>query len=459
MTTTERILASSFRDPSGFLFTYEGRLFRQVNPSYQDHYDHLVSSGLYDCLVSDGRLIPHEEVASVAVPSDHAYKILRPEPIPFISYPYEWCFSQLQAAALLTLDIQRQALAFGMSLKDASAYNVQFRDSTPLWIDTLSFERYRAGSPWVAYRQFCQHFLAPLALMSYTDGRIGQLSRVYVDGLPLDLASALLPWRTRLRFSLSTHLHLHAHAQRSYAGAPELAKRARISRLGLQGLIEHLAAAVQRLTWRPRASAWLHYETGESYTAAGVAHKQRLVAQCIEAIHPRVAWDLGANTGVFSRLASSTGIVTIAMDSDPSVVEEHYLRCLRAGDAHLLPLVMDLTNPSPGIGWAHQERLSLRERGPADLVLALALIHHLALSNHLTCDQLAAFLSQIGRALIIEFIPKNDPQAQRLLATATHPFADYTQAAFERAFAAWFHVERTVPITQSQRTLYLMRRR
>ena len=145
---------------------------------------------------------------------------MQPEIIPFISYAYEWSFSQLQDAALATLAIEKKALEHGMSLKDASAYNIQFRGSRPVLIDTLSFERYREGEPWVAYRQFCQHFLAPLALMSHTDVRLGQLLRVYIDGVPLDLASRLLPGKTKLSLGLATHIHLHAQAQRKYADKP-----------------------------------------------------------------------------------------------------------------------------------------------------------------------------------------------------------------------------------------------
>jgi len=209
-----RGLDASFRDPAGVVFRRDGVVLRQVNECYRADYDRLVGSGLYDALVARGLLIPHEEVE--AAPLDHAaYRILRPEPVPFISYPFEWCFSQLKHAALATLDIQETALASGMSLKDASAYNIQFRGCQPVLIDTLSFERYRDRQPWVAYRQFCRHFLAPLALMSAVDVRLGQLAQVHLDGVPLDLASRLLPARTRLRFSLASH----TPARRRGAGA------------------------------------------------------------------------------------------------------------------------------------------------------------------------------------------------------------------------------------------------
>ncbi len=204
------ILRSSFRDPCGFLF-YEGsRLLRQVNACCQKDYDHLMSSGLYNALVEKRLLIPHKEIAGHNGLTASAYKVIEPEKVGVITYAYEWCFSQLKDAAVATLEIQKTALQHGMTLKDASAYNIQFHQGRPVFIDTLSFEIYQEGKPWEAYKQFCQHFLAPLALMSYTDIRLNQLLKLYLDGVPLDLASRLLPFKTRLSFSTLMHLHLHA---------------------------------------------------------------------------------------------------------------------------------------------------------------------------------------------------------------------------------------------------------
>ena len=213
----QRIL-SSFRDPDGFLFAAGNILYRQVNLAYRNHYDRLMGSGLFQELGKKDLLISHTETDMARKFSHDAYKIIRPEVVPFISYPYEWCFDQLKDAALATLQIQKCALDFGMTLKDASAYNIQFFHGKPKLIDTLSFEIYKEGSPWIAYRQFCQHFLAPLALMSYRDVRLSQLMRIYIDGIPLDLASSLLPFRAFLRPSLWAHIRLHAGMQRRFAG-------------------------------------------------------------------------------------------------------------------------------------------------------------------------------------------------------------------------------------------------
>jgi len=453
-------LPASFRDPCGFLFKREGVLYRQVNLIYREHYDRLISSGLYDKLVGQSLLIPHEETSLEPAEAALAYKVIRPQPLAFVSYPYEWCFDQLKDAALTTLRIQKLALAAGMSLKDASAYNIQFHRGRPTLIDTLSFEPYVEGRPWLAYRQFCQHFLAPLALMAYTDIRLGQLLRVYIDGVPLDLASRLLPAKTRWKLGLAMHLHWHATAQRRYADKPvgqETSER-RMSRTAFVGLLDSLESSMRQLSWKGAASEWGDYYPARCghYSAEAIAHKKETVERFIERIQPRSVWDLGANTGVFSRLASARGIPTVAWDLDAAAVEQNYQAAKKAKEANLLPLVLDLTNPSPAIGWHNRERLSLLERGPADAVLALALIHHLAIANNVPLPALAEFFHAAGRWLVIEFVPKDDAQVQRLLASRQDIFPDYTLAGFEAAFAARFILHEVVPIRDTARRLYLM---
>ncbi|MFP3895337.1 MAG: SAM-dependent methyltransferase [Anaerolineales bacterium] len=453
---TEGRVSSSFRDPSGFLFYRDGEIYRQVNAVYGENYTHLMDSGLYEALVKDGLLIPHEEVDVAGPEPDPAFKVIRPERLPFISYPYEWCFSQLKDAALTTLKIQERAFEFGMSLKDASAYNIQFREGSPILIDTLSFEKYREGEPWVAYRQFCQHFLAPLALMSYRDVRLNQLLRVHIDGVPLDLASSLLPLRTCFVFSLLSHIHLHARAQKRFADKTVDTERREMGRLSFRGLVDGLKSAVERLTWAPRGTEWADYYEETNYPPKALQHKKGLVAQFLSEIEPESVWDLGANVGLFSRLASERGIHTLSFDVDPAAVERNYLRCVKEEENHILPLFLDLTNPSPGIGWENEERASLLERGPADTVFALALIHHLAISNNLPLDRIAGFFSRICRSLVIEFVPKGDSQVQRLLSTREDIFFHYTQQHFEDAFSEYFIIRCSEKLKGTERSLYLM---
>ena len=455
----DSVLSCSFRDPSGFLFRSNGALYRTVKTCYKDHYDHLMNSGLYEALLTEGLLIPHAETPTKLDDSEDTYKSIRPEYVSFISYPYEWSFSQLKDAALTTLKIQRMALNYGMTLKDASAYNIQFKYGSPLLIDTLSFTHYYPGEAWVAYRQFCQHFLAPLALMCHKDHRLCQLLRVYIDGIPLDLASSLLPFRTRLQFSLLAHIHLHAKSQLHHANKAQPIRNGTLSQKSLLGMIENLEAGIQALTLQNSNSEWTNYYQDNSYSQEGIEEKERLVESFLDDIDVANLWDLGSNTGRFSRLAATRGIPTVSFDSDHACVENNYLECRKTGVTHVLPLILDLTNPSPNVGWANHERMSIIERGPADTILALALIHHLAIANNLPLTRISQFFNQLCNTLIIEFVPKNDIQVKRLLATREDIFNDYDQEQFEVAFQKHFVLERAEKISTTQRMLYLMRRR
>jgi hypothetical protein len=457
------VLPSSFRDPAGFVFRRDGVLFRQVNEVHRSHFDLLTSSGLYDALTGAGLLIPHELVDDEPAAAG-AYRIIRPRPVAFISYPYEWCFSQLRDAARATLRIQSAALEHGMTLRDASAFNMQFDRGRPLLIDTLSFESLVEGRPWIAYRQFCQHFLAPLALMSYRDARLGLLLREHLDGVPLDLAAQLLPKGARLRPPLLLHVFSHAKSQRRHAAddRPAAAARrgGRFSVQAFRGLLDSLRAGIEGLSLPSGFSEWRnYYDEATHYSDRASKHKEELVDACIAESSPDTVWDLGANVGRFSRLATARGIPTVAFDVDPACVDEAYRRAAADGEPNLLPLVLDLANPSPAIGWANRERMTVEERGPADLVLALALVHHLAIGNNVPLESLAAFLGGIGRRVAIEFVPKEDEKVQRLLMNREDVFPDYTMEGFERSMSVRFDVLRKLPIDDSPRTLYLLRAR
>lgn len=449
--------SSSFRDPSGFVFYRDGVIYRAINPVYEENYRHLMDSGLYQDLVKDNLLIPHQEVRLPGSEHDSAFKIIKPEVIPFISYPYEWCFSQLKDAALTTLRIQKRALEFKMTLKDCSAYNLQFHRGKPVFIDTLSFEKYVEGQPWVAYRQFCQHFLAPLALMSLTDVRLNRMSQVFIDGIPLDLTVSLLPFSARFHFSLFVHIFLHAKSQKYFESNTAKKANGQLSYLSFCGLIDNLETAVAALKWKPKNSPWLDYYENSNYSVEAFEQKKQIVADLLGKIDVRNAWDIGANRLSFSRIASQKGIKTLSFDNDLAVVEENYLECLKTNEENILSFFMDISNPSPGVGWANQERMSLAERGPTDLIIALALIHHLAISNNLPIKNIAKFFRRMCRYLIIEFIPKEDSYAQRLLSGREDIFMNYTQQVFEKEFSKHFSIETSVKLAHSKRILYLMR--
>lgn len=462
MLTESQRHASSFRDPSGFVFRGENDvLYRQVNQSYESDYRMLMDSGLYAELVDSGLLIEHEEVSlSHAVTSDAVY-VLQPRELPFMSWAYEWSFSALRDAALLTLDIQRRAVKKGMWLKDASNFNVQFDGSMPVMIDSLSFERYTEGSPWPAYGQFCRHFLAPLALMAKTDIGLLALLLKHLDGIPLDLCSKLLPRRTKISPGLLMHIHLHSRFVQKYSSTssdgPESKQvKGKVSRTGLLALIDSLEATIQKLRWKPAGTEWAEYYDEHSYSEAGFEEKKQLVAGYIERVTPGVVWDLGANVGVFSRLALEQGSRVFAFDIDPACVDRFYRQGNQERQTRLTPLLLDLSNPTPAIGWANRERESLLERSSADLVMALALVHHIAISNNVPLISIASLFSRISKHLIIEFVPKGDPQVRRLLQSRKDIYAEYTQEGFESAFSTCFDILESASVGDDGRQLYLM---
>jgi hypothetical protein len=421
----------------------------------------LMESGLYEKLVKAGLLIPHTESDREPAGEGQVFKILCPERIPFISYPYEWSFGQLKDAALATLSIQKRALKLSMSLKDASAYNIQFYAGKPTLIDTLSFEIYQEGEPWVAYRQFCQHFLAPLALMVYRDVRLNQYLRVSIDGIPLDLASKLLPPRSRWNLGLMTHIHLHANAQKHYADTKisEVRGGRKMSKEAQLGLIENLKATILKLEWKPAGTEWADYYTANNYTDVAFEHKKVLVRDWLSKIQPKTVWDLGANTGIFSRVAVETGAYVVSADIDPAAVEVNYRQVIKGKERKLLPLVLDLTNPSPSIGWQNQERDSFLQRGPADAILALAIVHHLAITNNVPLERVAEFFTTCGEWLIVEFVPKSDSQVQKLLRSREDIFSEYTHAGFVSAFRQWYTIQSSSAVRDSDRWLYFLKRK
>jgi hypothetical protein len=415
--------------------------------------------------VADGLLVEHADAALELAALPGAAAVVQPRELETISYPYEWCFSQLREAALLTLELQRRALEVGMRLKDASAYNVQFDRGRPILIDSLSFEVAEPTDPWPAYRQFCSHFLAPLALIAYRDARCGLMLRDFIDGLPLDYAAGLLPGRTRLRPGLLAHLHLHAGAQRRAEAAgiggpsrqPRSAPR-KMTKLGQEALLDSLRRTVEGLRWQPRGH-WIEYRTQTSYTERAAEAKRVAVERMVEASGARTIWDLGANIGTYSLVAAGSARTVLAFDQDAGSVEHHWRSLTADQRAAVLPLVMDLSNPSPALGWGLEERRSLLDRGPADAIMALALVHHLAIGNNVPLPTVAELFARLGRRAIVEFVPKEDPMTQHLLAARPDIFPDYTLDGFRAAFSAPFRIVEEAPIEDSLRVLFHLERR
>ncbi|MDX1510213.1 MAG: hypothetical protein R3249_02610 [Nitriliruptorales bacterium] len=452
-------VAGSFRDPSGYVFEHDGVLYRAVMERFREDFEAFVDSGCHAALVDAGLLVDHDDLADTSL-APEAWKILRPERVPFLTWPHEWSPGQRRAAAIATLDAQLIALEHDLVLRDASAFNVQFVKGRPILIDTLSFGRRVEDAPWTAYGQFCRHFLAPLALEAHVDPRLAALLLGNIDGIPLDLAAGLLPGKTKRRPGLAMHLHLHARATATREADPDAEpKTARFSRKALVGMAQQLRGAVGKLSWEPRGTVWVdYYDEAGHYDEAAMDAKVALVRRHLESLAPDLVFDLGANTGRFSQLAAGTGATVVAADIDHGAVEGAWRaiqeRPLDVGD--LIPIRYDLANPTPRIGWGNEERADLADRGPADVILALALVHHLAIGNNVPLTAVLEVFARLGRSAVVEWVPKDDPKVRVLLATREDIFDGYTQEAFEDAAAAHFQIAQRDPVGDSGRILYLL---
>ena len=451
---------ASFRDPSGSVYTHNGDLFRTVNAPYIPHYEQLERSGLIRELWEKGSMIPFEEDRVPRIPG--AWKTLRVRRIPFVSFPYEWSFSQLKAAALLTLDIQEAALQKGMTLKDASAYNIQFEGTKPICIDCLSLEILGEGAPWVAYAQFCRHFLAPLMLMAKVHLGASLMLREHIDGIPLDVASAMLPLRTFISPGVQLHLHAHARMQRKHEDSRRSAGKAstvKVSRSTLLALAQSLRSIIEGLQLPRVKTPWGDYYGDTNYSADAFEDKRTIVAGMLGRLTPASVLDLGANTGVFSRIVPTSAHMVIAADMDPLAVDRHYHTLREEKLDRILPLVIDLSNPSPGIGWQNEERASFFDRCNVDAVLGLALIHHLCIGNNVPLPMTARMFAALGRHLVLEFVPREDSQVQRMLATRADVFDQYTLDALQAAYDPYFTLMECKTVRDSKRALLLFARK
>jgi ribosomal protein L11 methylase PrmA len=457
---------SSFRDNSGCIVYKGEKIYRFIFSSYQNHFDSFLSSGLYESLTSKHWLVNHKEVSDLVEfdlteysESLKVYKIIQPEKISFITYPYEWSFYQLKKAALLTLDIQLEALHHSFTLKDASAFNVQFNGVEPIFIDTLSFEKYEEGKPWIAYKQFCQHFLAPLMLAVHGYPELRQLQLTYIDGVPLKLVSSLLPYKTHFSPFAAIHIHYHSKLEGGYSDKTQLRNRKLdLPKSKLISIIEHLKAGITEMSLKKEESTWSDYYQTCSYEKNNFEEKAAFVKSWLQQVQPALSLDAGCNTGFFSLLASRHSERVIAFDSDSRAIHMLCGQLSKNNPGNVIPICLDICNPSPAIGWANKERKSFLERiGKADLVLALALIHHLAIGNNLPFFEIAKLFSQLSKNLIIEFVPKDDVQVSRLLVTKKDVFEQYTLIEFKKQFSKFFELIEQKKLSNSGRILFLMK--
>jgi hypothetical protein len=453
--TDIHIHPASYRDPSGFIFTIDGVFYRQVNQSYARQYENLMKSGLYDELTREALLIPHTETLKKPIPSPDHYKTLLPRQLPRITYASEWCPEQLKDAALLTLNIQRLAMEHGMTLKDATPFNVQFDNGKAIFIDTLSFDIYDPAKPWIAYRQFCECFLFPLYIHRYTQTGTHKISSAWPDGIPASLTARLLPLRSRWSAGAWLHVFLQNRVASKKTTLPE--SKLQFSKTKLTQLIGHLHTIVSRIVKPiPAPSAWSNYYSATILGNAYLEAKDQLFRGYLQHIEFAAALDLGCNDGRFSKILAQTGVPVIAVDSDWPCISKLY----REKVPNIQALIVDLANPTPATGFRNAERTSFTDRAVSDLVIALALIHHLALRNNIPLPLIADYFSRlVKKHLIIEFVPLSDEKAAALVTRKEIPAVGYDAINFEARFSRHFRIEKKDIVPGTGRVLYQMSKR
>ncbi len=456
---------SSFRDPVGHVFSDGHKLFRKIFPLYFKQFDYLHASGLYQALTDKKLLIPHQ-----IKEKNENFIVIEPELISFFSYPYEWSFEALKSAALLTLEVQEHALVHGMSLKDASAYNVGFKGTQPVFIDTLSFDFSASNTPWRAYGQFCRHFLSPLLLMAYTDVTLHKLMTVYLDGIPLDLTRRLLPSKTLLNPFIYTNIHLHSKLIEKYQATHGSSQNTRKNPqfTNQTKLVHWLKENIKKLSLKSSKTEWADYHQCLNYSATALSEKEIVVTSWIKNIKTKRVWDMGCNIANYSQAICRecpTIEEVVATDIDALAINQAY-RGLIQQEAHkIYPLIIDITSPSPGIGFENIERTSFIDRlleYKVDCTVALAIIHHLTISNNIPFGRLSSFLKKISPYLLIEFVGPQDSWAAKLLndkRDAKHLFSFYSLENFKKEFSEDFKIVEEKRLHDSHRTLFLMRRK
>lgn len=453
---------ASFKDPDGRVFAFGDRIFRTLNRCGRENFDALCKSGLYDQLVGGNKVVDSSLQASKDLgfePAVVGTDLIEHRRIPYISYPYEWSFDMLRDAALLTLDLMEESLQYGFILKDATPFNVQFCDGRPVWIDLPSFAPYRANQPWVAYTQFCSTQLYPLMLTAYRNLEFQPMLRGSIGGIKSTDMAKLLRGRDFFRRGVLAQIHLPALLERSFARKPVALgsqfEKAKFSKDMLLGLCRRLRKLISGLTYRPRDSEWAGYRQICSYRDEDTIAKHRFVEEAVAEADPRRVWDLGCNTGEYSEIAAGIAEHVVAFDIDPAAINALYLGQKEGRNSGTIqPLVGDLTNPSPALGWALTERGAWRDRGQADFFLALALVHHLVIGGNIPVRAVVDALASVASAGVVEFVCKKDEMVRRLLTNREDVFADYTRENFEAELSRCFHIIGRKDINQGTRTLY-----
>jgi|KBSMisStaDraftv2_1062788.scaffolds.fasta_scaffold07203_2 ribosomal protein L11 methylase PrmA len=460
-------IPGSFRDPSGRVYEVDGQIFRTVTGRHAAHFEHVESTGLFQQLAQERFLLPVERASKGvlgSVEEDIRYVLQVPK-LPFVAFPYEWPFSALKAAALLHLKIHLAALDKGVTLSDASAYNIQFYGGRPVFIDHLSFRKYQDGEMWAGHRQFSEQFLNPLLLRAFFGVSHNAWYRGTQEGISASEFRQLLKWRHYLSWNVLKHVVMQAMFQRAAFDARVKLEKVELPaaplpltsfRHMLNGLHSWVSTLEPAETGK---TLWQDYATTHSYAADEERLKRQFIDNFVQETRPKLLWDLGCNTGDYAKVALASGAeYVVGFDSDQGALDSCFERASRENLA-FQALFMNMANPSPDQGWMERERSGLRGRAFADSVLALALVHHLRITNNIPFGQVLDWILNLAPRGIIEFVPKSDPMVMRLLNLREDIYSDYTLDFFVSHVAGEAEIIKTAVVSKSGRHLLWFQRR
>jgi hypothetical protein len=451
----------SFRDRSSEVFYQNGRVYRALDAGAADNWDRLTKTRFFAEFSGQGKIIAtHRTNVSPPEPRDDRRwsAVLEHDRIPFVSYPYEWSFGMLKDAALLHLDLLAAALDEGMILKDSSPYNIQWQGARATFIDIPSFEPLSQGEPWVGYRQFCRLFLYPLMLQAHLGVQFQPWLRGTLDGLDPEDVAAVFGVGRFWRPGVLTHVLLHARLQASASWQSQNLRQslrdAGFKTELIKANVRRLRKLVGRLTWQTKSSTWSHYAERHSYGDDEFETKRDFVQRAAARRQRRLVWDLGGNLGEFSRIAAEHADYVVLVDGDALAVDRLYGRLKAEREERILPLNMNLADVSPARGWRGTERKALAERGRPDLILALALVHHLVIDANIPLPEFVDWLADLGGALVVEFVTRQDEMVQQLLRNKHDQYSDYQLPVFETCLAARFEIRERLDLKGGKRVIY-----
>jgi len=463
---TAQVEHGSFRDREARVFYLNDIVYRGISEKTLRDFRKLSSTKFYQNAINSGSIIATQEIPAVKIPSGLDSRnwagILAHEKISFISYPYEWCFGMLKDAALLHLKLLSDALEEDFILKDSSSFNIQWDGSKPVFIDIPSFQPLSSGEPWGGYKQFCQMFLFPLLLQAYKGVPFQTLLRGNIDGIEAKDFYNLMSFRDMFRAGVLKHGYLQTKLQNRYSST-KLDVRSELKDLGfhkelIRANLKSITSLITKLSLPDENTVWADYADNNSYNEITAKEKQDFVRTAVFERKRNIVWDLGCNTGTFSKIALENSSYVVAMDFDYGAIERLYQDLKSSNNSKILPLVMNLANPSPDHGWRGLERKSISNRSNPELILALALIHHAVISANIPLSEFVNWLSSFNADLVIEFVTKDDPMVKTLLANKEDNYDDYSLENFEAQLKLHFTIATKKHLASGTRYLYYCRK-